>query len=131
VTLGHNETPRGNRRNARAMRRAMTPAELRLWLRLQRRQLGGLRFRRQAPLGPYIVDFFCPERKLVIELDGDQHGRDENVARDAQRTQWLEQGGLRVIRFSNADVMRSLDGVYDAIVEATSRLPLPKTPSAF
>jgi very-short-patch-repair endonuclease len=112
------------------MRRAMTPAEMRLWLRLSRRQLAGLRFRRQAPLGPYIVDFFCPERKLVIELDGDHHGHDGTAARDAERTAWLERGGLRVIRFTNEDVMRNLDGVYDAIVAAASRSPLPKRPSA-
>jgi very-short-patch-repair endonuclease len=112
------------------MRREMTPAEARLWLRLSRRQLAGLRFRRQVPLGPYIVDFFCPELKLVIEVDGDQHGHDANIAADAERTEWLREGGIRVLRFANTDIMSHLDGVFDAITEAVGGTPLPKLPSA-
>ncbi|MEJ0011813.1 MAG: endonuclease domain-containing protein [Bauldia sp.] len=121
--------PAPNKRNARAMRREMTPAEVRLWLRLNRRQLDGLRFRRQATLGNYIVDFFCPERHLIVEIDGDHHGHDAVVVADAARTTWLETQGHRVLRFSNSDVMSNLDGVYMAIWEAATA-PLPKSPTA-
>ncbi len=109
----------------------MTAAETRLWLRLNRRQLDGLRFRRQAPLGPYIVDFFCPERRLIVELDGDHHGREAMIDADARRTQWLESQGHVVQRFANADVMSNLEGVCTAIsIAAASRGPLPKPPPA-
>jgi very-short-patch-repair endonuclease len=100
------------------MRSAMTPAELRLWLRLRNRQLGGLRFRRQAPIGPYIVDFFCPERNLIVEVDGDQHGHESNMKHDAERTRWLEGRGHRVLRFANVEVTNDLDAVYAAISAA-------------
>jgi very-short-patch-repair endonuclease len=100
------------------MRSAMTPAELRLWLRLRNRQLGGLRFRRQAPIGPYIVDFFCPERNLIVEVDGDQHGHESNMKRDAERTRWLQGRGHRVLRFANVEVTNDLDAVYAAISAA-------------
>ena len=129
--VSHGFVPPANRRLARRMRQVMTPAEVRLWLRLKRRDLEGIRFRRQAPLGSYIVDFFCPERKLVVELDGDHHGHDANVAADAKRTQWLERQGHLVLRFANADVMSNLDGVCAVIAAvALSRAPLPKPPSA-
>jgi very-short-patch-repair endonuclease len=102
------------------MRRAMTPAEMRLWLRLRNRQLGGARFRRQAPIGPYIVDFFCPEKRLIVEVDGEQHGFDANMLRDAERTRWLEARGHRVLRFANSDVANDLDAVYAVILSAVS-----------
>ena len=99
---------------ARMLRVNQTPAERALWYRLRRRQLGGHRFRRQHPLGPYVVDFVCLKERLVIELDGGQHAvREEH---DAKRTLWLEHEGFQVVRFWNIDVFTNLDGVCDAIL---------------
>src|SRR5262249_997415 len=91
---------------ARRLRHEMTPAERRLWWRLRRKRLENYRFRRQHPIGRYVVDFFCPSAKLIVELDGGQHGEEENLYRDRERTLWLEARGYRVIRFWNATVMK-------------------------
>lgn len=80
--MPHEIVPPRNRRFAKAMRQDMTMAELHLWQHLRKPGLEGLRFRRQTPIGPYIVDFFCPERRLIVEVDGDQHGFDHIEARD-------------------------------------------------
>ncbi len=102
---------------ARELRQTLTPAERRLWQRLRSGQLGGHLFRRQYPAGRVIVDFFCPDAKLVIEIDGDSHG--QQVDYDAERTRWLsEQKKYRVIRFTNSDVEHNLDAVLDAILAA-------------
>jgi very-short-patch-repair endonuclease len=100
---------------ARQLRSTPTDAEIRLWSRLRRKQLDGFRFRRQHPIGPYIVDFFCPEAKLVVEVDGGQHNAEE--AKDEKRTCWLEERGYRVIRFWNNDVLSNTDGVVLAVLE--------------
>lgn len=100
-------------KNARYLRKNQTEAEKRLWWSLRRKQLRGARFRRQAPIGPYIVDFFCPEAKLIIELDGGQHA--DAVAADTRRTAWLEARSYRVVRFWNNDVMENIDGVLEVI----------------
>jgi very-short-patch-repair endonuclease len=101
---------------ARRLRKAPTDAEGRLWLRLRYQQLDGFRFRRQQPIGSYVVDFFCSEASLVIEVDGGQHATDEE--RDANRTQWLEARGYRVLRFWNNDVLANTDGVVTSIQNA-------------
>jgi len=93
---------------ARELRRASTPPEQILWSVLRGRRLGGLKFRRQEPIGHYIVDFCCREHKLVVELDGMSH--DDKAEYDRCRQQWLEQEGYRVIRLANADV-NDLDAV--------------------
>ncbi len=115
--MPHSPVREANKYLARGMRQAMTGAELRLWLRLRNRGLEGYRFRRQAPLGPYIVDFFCPERKLVVEVDGDQHGFDAGRVRDAIRSRWLEAQGHTILRVSNNDVISNIEGVCAAIVD--------------
>jgi very-short-patch-repair endonuclease len=102
----------------------MTKAERKLWWLLRRKQLVGFRFRRQAPLGPYIADFFCAEAKLVVELDGVSHTTDEQIAYDARRTRWLEVHGLRVVRFDNREVFKDPAHVTDVIYRAASA-PLP------
>lgn len=102
--------------HARTLRTMPTDAEIRLWSRLRRKQLYGFRFRRQQPVGPYIVDFFCPAAKLVIEVDGGQHAVRENE--DASRTRWLEERGYRVLRFWNNEVLANTDGVIWAILES-------------
>jgi very-short-patch-repair endonuclease len=93
---------------AKSLRRRMTDAERKLWGALCNRQLGEHKFRRQVPIGPYVVDFVCFGENLVIEIDGGQHA--ENIDRDATRTEWLEQEGYRVIRFWNNDVLGNTDG---------------------
>jgi very-short-patch-repair endonuclease len=104
----------------------MTDAETRLWWKLRNRQLDGAYFRRQQPIGRYIVDFVCFERGLVVELDGGQHAL--AAARDEVRDAWLATQGLRVLRFWNPDVMRSLGGVLETILNALRDTP-PPTPS--
>jgi very-short-patch-repair endonuclease len=93
----------------------MSGTELRVWIRLRGRKLDGWKFRRQHPIGPYYVDFYCPAAKLVIEIDGPSHD-DEWSAYDARRQAWLEAEGLKVIRFSvggiDAEVVDVKDSVY-------------------
>jgi very-short-patch-repair endonuclease len=105
------------------LRSTPTDAEIRLWSRLRRKQLDGLRFRRQQPIGPYIVDFFCPAAKLVIEVDGGQHAMLENE--DAWRTRWLEARGYRVVRFWNNEVLANTNGVILVILESLRANPPP------
>ena len=95
----------------------MTPAERRLWRQLRQQQLAGYRFRRQCPIGPYIVDFVCLQRRLVIEVDGGQHN---DSPADARRDALLRQCGFRVLRFWNNDVQSNIDGVVDVIARALS-----------
>ncbi len=104
------------RKNARRMRSAMTDAELKLWNELRAHRLMGLSFRRQVPILNYVVDFACPSRKLIVELDGSQHGDDEAVRKDAVRTRTLEDLGWTVLRFWNDDVLKDIDGVCQHIV---------------
>ncbi|MCX5518696.1 endonuclease domain-containing protein [Kaistia defluvii] len=106
---------------ARTMRRNMTEAEFRLWLRLRARAVEGLKFRRQVPIGPFIVDFFCAERRLVVEIDGSQHFAEAAIAADARRTAWLEARGFRVLRLTNPDVMNNVEAVYRAIADAAEQ----------
>jgi len=100
---------------ARAMRKNPTPTEEKLWTRLRKKQVNGMKFRRQVPIGQFIVDFYCPEIRLVIEVDGSVHDEPEVAERDAGRQQHLESLGLRVIRFTNAQVIRELDAVIERI----------------
>lgn len=121
------------RRNAPKLRKASTDPEKRLWHLLRTRlPLEGTHFRRQVALGPYVVDFVCLSGKLVIELDGDQHGADEALRYDAARTRWLEGQGLRVLRLTNREVMTEPDAVLDTILAALSgqleTCPSPPTP---
>src|SRR3954454_10860612 len=92
---------------ARTLRRSAPTTERTLWTLLRDRRLGGAKFRRQVPIGPYVVDFLCAEARLVIELDGGQHGGPE----DAVRQFWLEAQGFRVRRFWNNEVTSNLEGV--------------------
>lgn len=89
-------------RNARHLRHSQTDAEARLWLRLRNRRLCGLKFRRQAPLGPYIADFVCASAQLIVELDGGQH---LDSFRDLARDRWLLEQGWTVLRFWNDEVL--------------------------
>ena len=108
---------------ARQLRALPTEIERRLWHRLRRRQLGGHRFRRQHPLGPYVADFACLERGLVVEVDGSQHA--ERRGHDDARDAWLVERGYRTLRFWNVDVVENIDGVLDSILAALGG-PLPE-----
>jgi len=101
-------------RRAQELRRNMTDCERRLWRRLGDRELG-FKFRRQMPIGKYIADFACPAARIVIELDGGQHGSEEAEALDLVRTSAIERSGFRVIRFWNHDVIEQLDEVVERI----------------
>lgn len=101
---------------ARRLRRNATGVEQRLWLHLANRVAGGLKFRRQHPIGPYVADFACPAAKVIVELDGDQHGR--QIAYDRARTAYLASRGYTVIRFANREINDNLDGVVDGIYRA-------------
>ena len=105
---------------ARAMRRAPTQAERTLWSRLRGRQLG-VRFRRQHAVGHFVVDFYCRERRVVVEVDGKIHM--ERSARDGDRDIALRSLGLRVLHFTNAEIESSLDDVVARISAALSRAP--------
>nr|WP_140538793.1 endonuclease domain-containing protein [Mesorhizobium sp. B1-1-8] len=100
------------------MRKAMTDAELKLWNEVRARRLMGMAFRRQMPIAGYIVDFACPDKKLIVELDGSQHGSPEVSSSDAARTAKLETLGWTILRFWNDDVIRDIDNVCQHIVIA-------------
>jgi very-short-patch-repair endonuclease len=105
-----------NSAKARQLRKNMTDAERTLWKHLRLRQFAGYKFRRQQPIGKYIVDFVCFERKLVIELDGSQHS--EEVVYDLERSAWLQEQGFRILRFWHNQVFNETDGVKEAIIAA-------------
>ena len=98
---------------ARALRKNMTKEERRLWYDFLRDY--PVRFSRQKVLGRYIADFYSAEAKLIIELDGSQHYEDENIRKDARRTEFLEAYGLRIIRVANNEITENFDGVCDYI----------------
>jgi very-short-patch-repair endonuclease len=100
---------------ARTLRKNSTIHEKRLWNLLKNRQFHNLRFKRQAPIGEYIVDFVCPEISLIIEIDGGQHNIPENIEYDNQRTNFLKNRGYHVIRFWNNDIYKNIDGVLKEI----------------
>ena len=114
--MAHFDVAVSNRRNAKRMRRVMTDAELKLWNELRAHRLMGLSFRRQMPIAGYIVDFACAEHKLIVEVDGSQHGGNNALAYDAERTARLEALGWTVLRVWNDEVLRNIDAVCDAIV---------------
>jgi very-short-patch-repair endonuclease len=104
------------------MRRTATPAEGRLWQALRKYQLGGVKFRRQMPLGPFIADFYCPGARLAVEVDGISHIDSPN---DATRDKWMTDQGIRVFRVSNFDVLSNLEGALIAIQQAVQPPPPP------
>ena len=117
------------KRYAPRLRRAMTDPERRLWWHLRARlPLEGTHFRRQVAVGSYVVDFVCLEHRLIVEVDGDQHGTDEALAYDKRRDAALARDGFRLLRFSNREVMIELDAVLDTVFAAiaeTAPTPYP------
>ena len=95
----------------------MTPQEKKLWSIIRNRQFFGYRFRRQFPIGQYIVDFICREKKIIIEIDGGQHNKNTNIHYDNIRTKYLITKGYKVIRFWNNDIDKNIKGVYEKLKE--------------
>lgn len=109
---------------ARRLRRTMTPQEVKLWVHLRSWRERGYHFRRQSPREGYILDFVCLKSRLVVEVDGSQHGRHSQAKHDQDRDRRLKQAeGLRVLRFWNIDVDRNLDGVLETILGALQEQP--------
>jgi very-short-patch-repair endonuclease len=107
------------------LRANASQAEQKLWHHLRRKQVNGLRFRRQFPVGPYFADFVCLRARLIVEVDGGQHGLPAQQAHDGRRTAWLEANGFRVIRFWADEVMTNITAVMDGI-EAAMKGLLPQ-----
>ena len=121
----HNREPLKSRR--RELRHSLTPAEASLWKSLQRSQLCGKKFRRQHSVGPFIVDFYCPECRLAVELDGQGHFYAPGWERDCDRTEYLNNLNIRVLRFENRDVFEHLDWMLREISEHLGAPPEPVT----
>ncbi|MDA8214352.1 MAG: endonuclease domain-containing protein [Nitrospiraceae bacterium] len=115
MTLIYNKTIFRERR--RDLRRNQTEAEKILWSRLRNKRCLGLKFFRQYSVGAYIMDFYCPEYKLAIELDGGQHAEDESKEYDRIRTDYLKSKGIEVVRFWNNEVLNNTDGVFEEITK--------------
>ena len=102
---------------ARNLRKNMTPQERKIWSFLRKRSVNNMKFRRQYPIGSYIVDFICHEKMLIIEVDGGQHNENENIEYDKKRTSFLESKGFKVIRFWNNEIDNNIEGVYQEILK--------------
>ena len=105
------------------LRNNMTKAEVVLWSKLKGKQLNGLKFRRQCSINNYVVDFYYPERKLAIEIDGDVHAYNSRIIYDKQRQKEIEALGIKVLRYTNADVINNIEGVLFDIVATTPDSP--------
>jgi very-short-patch-repair endonuclease len=109
------------KQNARRLRKQMTDAERALWHLLRRKQIGSHRFRKQVPIGKYIVDFACLDARLIIEVDGGQHA--DAADADRERDAWLASQNFRVLRFWNNDVLKNPEGVIQVVLEALEAKP--------
>ena len=123
--MPHTQVSDVQRARAKQLRRAMTRAETLLWRYLKAHRLAHLGFRRQSPMGDYIADFVAHSCKLVVEVDGESHDFEERLRHDEQRDRWFAARGYRVLRFANDDVMRNLEGVALAILQATEQAAPP------
>jgi very-short-patch-repair endonuclease len=116
--------------NARRLRRALSPPEVRLWSRLRTRAPGLPAFRRQHPIGPYVIDFYCAKARLAVEIDGMSHDLGDRPERDVRRDAWLDERGVTVMRIAAGEAMRQIDEVADAVVRMALAMIEAETPSA-
>jgi very-short-patch-repair endonuclease len=107
--------------HARQLRKNMTDSERVLWSRLRGKQLLGVQFYRQKPIGDYIVDFYAPKAKLIIEVDGSQHMQGRQTEKDKHRDRYLATVGLKVLRFNNREVLAEIDAVAEAIYRTVAK----------
>jgi len=126
MTRVYNRTSEKKKR--RALRGEMPRAEVLLWSKLRGRQLGELKFRRQYSVGPYVVDFYCPEARLAIEVDGDSHFVDGAEDCDARRQTYIESFGIQFVRCTNGDVYDRMDGVLEEIERVALKRSQAKNP---
>ncbi|WP_035661425.1 MULTISPECIES: endonuclease domain-containing protein [unclassified Bradyrhizobium] len=126
--MPHDEVSPLQRTRARQLRSAMTRAETLLWRHLKAHRLARLGLRRQAPMGNYIADFVAHSCKLIVEVDGESHEFEERLRKDEARDQWFASRGYRVLRFTNDDVMKNLEGVALTILQAAEQGALPSLP---
>jgi very-short-patch-repair endonuclease len=118
-------------KRARRLRQALTGPEVGLWVRLRYRQLGGFRFRRQHPVGPYILDFYCAEARLAVEIDGPMHDDPDQIRRDARRDEWLAAAGIGVLHLPSSwvkDPNAVLRGIFDELQRNAPSGPLGHLP---
>jgi very-short-patch-repair endonuclease len=107
---------------ARRLRKSMTLPEVALWRELRRRAVDGLKFRRQQPFGPYVLDFYCPSHRLAVEVDGWCHNQGDQPGKDERRDQWLQNQGVHVLRLVASDVLYRPDDVMSAIIGEAARI---------
>lgn len=119
MTIIFNRTSEKERR--RALRNTMPKAEIIIWSHLKNKQLHGYKFRRQYSIGKFVVDFYCPKIKLAIEIDGPSHFTEQAARYDRQRQEYIESFGIYVLRITNLDVYRNIDGVIERISELLLR----------
>jgi very-short-patch-repair endonuclease len=120
-------------KRAQRLRSNMTDAEARIWRALRRNQINNASFRRQHPMGPFILDFYCPALRLGIEIDGGQHSFDENRLSDERRSQWFSERGILIVRFWNNDVLANTAGVLSELARVVvyrirGQTPTPTLP---
>ena len=108
---------------SRKLRKNQTPWEKKLWMYLKNRKFYGLKFRRQDAIGPYIYDFSCFEKRLIIELDGSQHKLPVEIAKDLEKQEYAEKTGYKILRFNNNDIQNNIEGILESI-----RLEINKKP---
>jgi very-short-patch-repair endonuclease len=125
----HNASKQFNENTARLLRKNMTDAENMLWQRIRRKQIFGLQFYRQRTMVSYIVDFYCPKAKLIIEVDGGQHFQAENKLKDSKRDSHLSELGFLVLRFDNFQVSRNIEAVAEEIYRVARLLLRELNPS--
>jgi very-short-patch-repair endonuclease len=110
--------------NRRSLRKSQTKEELIFWAHVKNRRFHGYKFRRQYSIGNYIADFYCPELKLVVEIDGGQHYENDNIEKDLQRTEYFEELGIRMKRYTNIDIKANLIGTMDNLLETSKYIKL-------
>jgi very-short-patch-repair endonuclease len=114
------ETPAPTRRLAKGLRRTLSLPEALLWRRLRARSLAGLHFRKQHPIGPYVLDFYCHTARLCVEVDGQSHGFGDQPQRDTRRDAWLSKRGVRALRLRAGYVLDEMDGALSMILAAAN-----------
>ena len=118
---GHLYNDPARKSERRRLRKNSTDAEVRLWSIVRDRRMAGLKFFRQYSVGPYVLDFYCTECRLAVEVDGGQHAEAHGLQRDAERDRYLSDLGIRVIRFWNSDVLQNIEGVEGRIREEVEK----------
>ena len=108
---------------SRRLRDNLTDAEKLLWRKIRKKQIGNLQFYRQRPIGSYIADFYCDKAKLIIEIDGGQHYEKENILKDRTRDEYFRKIGLRVVRFTNLDILKNIDNVVESVYQKIKNPP--------